>query len=77
MFTAFSNGKVSALISLLRTFIFFAVGISILPNIFGVNGVWLVVPFAEFTTLVISLSLIFKYRKEYMYENMFTKRKVA
>ena len=75
MFTAFSNGKVSALISLLRTFIFFAVGISILPNIFGVNGVWLVVPFAEFTTLVISLSLIFKYRKEYMYENMFTKEK--
>ena len=78
MFTAFSNGKVSALISLLRTFIFFAVGISILPNIFGVNGVWLVVPFAEFTTLVISLSLIFKYRKEYMYgEELLNKKKIS
>ena len=68
----------SALISLLRTFIFFAVGISILPNIFGVNGVWLVVPFAEFTTLVISLSLIFKYRKEYMYgEELLNKKKIS
>ena len=33
MFTAYSNGKVSALISLLRTFIFFGVGMLFLPNI--------------------------------------------
>ena len=73
MFTAFSNGKISALLSLLRTFVFFAIGMSILPNIIGVNGVWLVVPFAEFSTLAISLCFIYKYRKEYMYGNNFIK----
>lgn len=71
MFTAFSNGKVSALISLLRTFVFFGVGIAILPKLLGVNGVWLVIPFSEVMTLLVSFVYIFKYRKEYMYENIF------
>ena len=59
MFTAFSNGKVSAIISSLRTFVLFIVGIVILPNFLGVDGVWLVVPFAEVL---------------YMYESMFKKK---
>jgi len=75
MFTAFSNGKVSAILSLLRTFILFIIGMMILPSIFGVNGVWLVVPFAELLTLVVSILYMYKYRKEYMYSNMFIKRK--
>ena len=74
MFTAFSNGKVSAIISSLRTFVLFIVGIIILPNFLGVNGVWLVVPFAEVLTLIISFVYIYKYRKEYMYESMFKKK---
>ena len=77
MFTAFSNGKVSAIISSLRTFIFFIIGMMIFPNLFGVNGVWMVVPFAEIITLIVSLVYIYKYRKEYMYENIFTKESVA
>ena len=75
MFTAFSNGKVSAIISVLRTFILVIVGMMILPNLFGVNGVWLVVPFAEVVTLIVSILYIYKYRKEYMYSNMFMKMK--
>ena len=75
MFTAFSNGKVSAFLSLLRTFVLFTIGMVILPKIMGVNGVWLVVPFAEIITLVISLSYIYKYRKEYMYDKVFIKLK--
>ena len=75
MFTAFSNGKVSAIISALRTFILVIVGMMILPNLFGVNGVWLVVPFAEIITLIVSILYIYKYRKEYMYSNMFMKMK--
>ena len=43
----------------------------------GVNGVWMVVPFAEIITLIVSLVYIYKYRKEYMYENIFTKESVA
>ncbi|XTR36922.1 MATE family efflux transporter [Paraclostridium tenue] len=67
MFTAFSNGKVSALLSILRTFILFTIGIVTLPRFLGVNGVWMVVPFAEFTTLIVSLFFINKYKYIYMY----------
>ena len=71
MFTAFSNGKISAMLSILRTFIFFIIGMIILPRLMGVNGVWLVVPFAEITTMIVSYIFIYKYRHEYMYENIF------
>lgn len=67
MFTAFSNGKVSALLSLLRTFVFFIVGLLILPRFLGINGVWLIVPFAELTTLVVSAIFIYRYRHTYHY----------
>jgi putative MATE family efflux protein len=67
MFTAFSNGKISALLSILRTFILFTIGIIVLPRFLGVNGVWMVVPFAEFTTLIVSLFFINKYKYIYMY----------
>ena len=76
MFTAFSNGKVSALLSLLRTFTFFALGMIFLPKFMGVNGVWLVIPFAEVITLIVSIAFIYKYRKEYMYENLFVRKKL-
>ena len=42
-----------------------------LPKYLGVNGVWLVVPFAEITTLSISSYFIYKYRNEYLYSNIF------
>ena len=78
MFTAFSNGKVSALLSFLRTFVFFLMGILILPRIMGVNGVWLVVPFAEICTMIFSLTFMYKYKKEYLYNNAFIfKRKIS
>lgn len=67
MFTAFANGKVSALLSILRTFVLFTIGIMILPKFLGVNGVWMVVPFAEFTTLMVSMIFINKYKQVYMY----------
>ncbi|CEQ20888.1 multidrug efflux protein [[Clostridium] sordellii] len=67
MFTAFSNGKISAMLSILRTFILFTMGIMILPKFLGVNGVWLVVPFAEFTTFIVSMIFINKYKYIYMY----------
>lgn len=67
MFTAFSNGKISAMLSILRTFILFTIGIMILPSFLGVNGVWMVVPFAEITTLIVSIICINKYKYIYMY----------
>ena len=67
MFTAFSNGKISALISVLRTLVFVVIGLFILPALLGVNGVWLVVPFAEITTSVVAIIWFIKGKKMYHY----------
>ncbi len=67
MFTAYSNGKISAFISFLRTFFFIAVCLLILPQIIGINGVWLAVPIAECLSLLASLYFIYKSRFIYLY----------
>ena len=65
LFTALNNGIISAVISFLRTFVFIAVSILLLPQLLGVTGVWLSVPAAEFATLFLSLYLVQKYRGRY------------
>lgn len=67
MFTAFSNGKVSAILSLLRTFGFVTTGLLIFPKICGITGVWLAVPIAECIVFMISIDCLFHYRKWYGY----------
>ncbi len=67
MFTALSNGKVSAIISILRTFVFIVIAIIILPQFLGVNGIWLAVPFAQAMTLFVSVLYFIKLRKVYNY----------
>lgn len=67
MFTAFSNGKISAILSFFRTFIFIIAGIVFLPKIFGVNGVWLSVPVAEALSAIMSLVYLNKYKNIYGY----------
>ena len=54
-FTALSNGKISAILSFLRTFGLITVLLLILPNLLGVTGVWLAVPIAELITMILSL----------------------
>ncbi|MGL5616698.1 MAG: MATE family efflux transporter [Sarcina sp.] len=65
MFTAFSNGKVSAIISFVRTFLFVIIGIVILPQFLGLNGIWLTLPFAEVLTIIISIYYIIKNKEKY------------
>lgn len=67
MFTAFSNGKVAAIIMVLRTFVFLSLAILLLPLIIGVNGIWLAVPTAEFLSAIVSSFYFIKYRKVYNY----------
>lgn len=67
LFTALSNGKVSAIISFLRTFVFLIAAILLLPLALGVNGLWLAVPMAEFLTLIISALFVVKLRGFYRY----------
>lgn len=67
LFTAFSDGKVSAFISFLRTFGFILAALLILPNLFGINGVWLAVPVAEVLSAAASVFLLLWGRKKYHY----------
>lgn len=66
-FTSVSNGKISALISFLRTFIFIVGMLLLLPPIFGTTGVWLATPIAEFLGIIVSILLLIKYKKVYQY----------
>ena len=67
LFTALSNGKVSASISFLRTFGFITVFLLALPRFLEVTGVWLAVPLAELLTFILTIYLIFRHRKQYNY----------
>lgn len=67
LFTALSNGKVSAAISFLRTFGFILIFLLVLPRFLEVTGVWLAIPIAELLTFMLTIYLIFKYRKHYSY----------
>lgn len=66
-FTALSNGRVSAILSSLRTFIFISIALLVLPTIYGVLGVWLAVPLAELFSIFISIYFILKNKNEYQY----------
>ncbi len=67
MFTAFSNGRVSAIISLCRTFIFLAGSLIIIPNLIGAEGAWWATPVAELLGVIVSVYYIIKNRKVYKY----------
>lgn len=67
MFTAFSDGKVSAIISFLRTFLFLTTSLLLLPMAIGSDGIWLAVPLAELLTAFISVTYLYKKRKKYKY----------
>ena len=56
-FTALSNGRVSAIISFLRTLVFIVLSLLILPRFLRITGAWLAIPVAEFLTLVLALRL--------------------
>lgn len=66
-FTALSNGKVSAAISFLRTFVFVAGSILILPKFLGIDGIWLAIPAAEAVTVLITVFFLAANRKYYHY----------
>lgn len=66
-FTALCNGKISAGISLLRTFLLQVGAILLLPLLFGVDGVFAAVPAAELLTAVVSAVLLLRCRRRYGY----------
>ena len=67
MFTALSNGIVSAVLAFSRSFVFMLITMIVLPLILGVNGIWLATPAAELMALALSIFMFLKYRKRYGY----------
>ncbi len=67
MFTALSNGIVSAILAFSRSFVFMLVTMLVLPALLGVNSIWLATPAAELMALALSVFLFLKYRKRYRY----------
>ncbi len=67
MFTALSNGVISAVLAFSRSFVFMLVTMLVLPVFLGVNGIWLATPVAELMAIVLSGGLFLKYKKKYQY----------
>ena len=67
MFTALSNGIVSAVLAFSRSFVFMLITMLVLPALLGINGIWLATPVAELMALILSVAMFLKYRKRYHY----------
>lgn len=67
LFTAYSDGKVSAIISFLRTFVFLIACLMILPKFIALNGIWLSVPVAEGLSLLVAVYYLITRKKKYSY----------
>ncbi|MCI8752761.1 MAG: MATE family efflux transporter [Lachnospiraceae bacterium] len=67
MFTALSNGIISAVLAFSRSFVFMLFTMVVLPMFFGVNGIWMATPVAELMALALSAVMYIKYKKRYGY----------
>lgn len=66
-FTALNNGLISALISFLRTLVLQISAVLILPLILGIDGIWISIVVAEFMSMLITVTFIFKMKNKYHY----------
>ena len=67
LFTALNNGAVSAAVSFLRTLVFQTASVLLLPELVGVNGLWLATFAAEGCALLVSALFVLGNRKKYGY----------
>lgn len=67
MFTALSDGITSGILAISRALVFTVLFILVLPQIFGLNGVWMANPLAEVCAFAISIFILITKRKKYHY----------
>ena len=67
LFTALSNGRVSAILAFFRTLVFFTGAVLGLAWLLGVEGVWMAIPLAEVLGLAMALYYFRKMRPVYGY----------
>ncbi|WP_028865881.1 MATE family efflux transporter [Psychromonas aquimarina] len=63
-FQSLEKVKTAANLGLIRGFVLVAVFLMLLPEFFGLTGVWLAIPLAELLTFLIALPLIFPKKKQ-------------
>ena len=73
-FTALNNGLLSAIISMVRTFIFQIALVFLLPLLFGEDGIWISNVFAELLAAILTVVIIVANQKKYGYE--ITRRRI-
>ena len=66
-FTALGDGKISAVISFLRTFLFQISAVLLLPVLLGINGIWLAVVAADSLSVAVTIIFLTVKRKKYHY----------
>ena len=66
-FTALNNGVVSAIIATNRTLVCETLAVLVLPLVFGVDGIWYAIIFAESAALLLSVTMLTRYREQYGY----------
>lgn len=66
-FTALNDGLTSALIAFLRTLVFQISAVMLMPLIWGLDGIWMSVIFAEFMAVVVTLIFLAVKRNKYRY----------
>lgn len=67
LFTALSNGRISAIISFVRTFVLIVASLAVLPLLLGLDGIWLAIPIAEAGATVMCVRYLKKNREKYQY----------
>lgn len=66
-FTALNNGKVSALISFMRTLVLQVLFVMVLPKLFEINGIWASIVAAEFCAVLITIACLVRNKEKYRY----------
>lgn len=66
-FTALNDGLVSALISFMRTLVFQAAAVLLLPLLWGLNGIWAATAAAELLAVAVTAAFLVGKRRKYHY----------
>lgn len=67
LFTALNNGLISAIVSFLRTLVFQVSMIFLLPQLLGLNGIWLAIVVADILALIVSAYFFIRNKSKYEY----------
>jgi len=66
-FTAFNDGLISGLMSVMRTMVFALILLVTLPRVWGLDGVWVALPLAEVLAITLTMFFLWKMGDKYMY----------